>query len=276
MPVVFKKVIGKVSKLSKNTQFSDFKLNFSGGKNQNIKIGDSAFGLEIDHAEPCVSLTSFLENKKKQNFLFNYLPCVGNKVYKERFESDFGIITGKHGGRQGHVIADFPDTALEKTSSKEKFIIECNGQNCRTGVKNVKMLNCDSSLFTKFTKRREDNIIIAMKNIVPDYLIGSGIGSKFGVFDIDIISDDNAELKNKKLSKIKLGDIIGLDNICVLKYPTRIKGFITIGVISHGDSKIPGHGPGVTPLITGKKENITIKTDSESNIGKLLKIGRYR
>ena len=45
--------------------------------------------------------------------------------------------------------------------------------------------------------------------------------------------------------------VTDIDARCNMGYR---RGWVTVGVIVHGDSPLPGHGPGLTPILTGPAE----------------------
>ena len=75
---------------------------------------------------------------------------------------------------------------------------------------------------------------------------------------------------------MRFGDIVAImdhDNTYGRCFKT---GAVTIGVIVHSDCKFAGHGPGVVTLISSAKPDIIPKIDRNANIGKYLKLGRFR
>ena len=50
------------------------------------------------------------------------------------------------------------------------------------------------------------------------------------------------------------------------------KGSVTVGIVTHSDCVIAGHGPGVTTLFTSTRGMIKPVLSSYANIAKLLKL----
>ncbi|HCJ11455.1 MAG TPA: DUF4438 domain-containing protein, partial [Clostridiales bacterium] len=48
------------------------------------------------------------------------------------------------------------------------------------------------------------------------------------------------------------------------------RGAVIIGVVVHSDSKISGHGPGITTLLTANRGEILPRLDSGANLALLL------
>lgn len=51
------------------------------------------------------------------------------------------------------------------------------------------------------------------------------------------------------------------------------KGAVSIGIVVHSDSRLAGHGPGITTLMTCPADLIVPKQDPKANIADLLGIG---
>ncbi len=68
------------------------------------------------------------------------------------------------------------------------------------------------------------------------------------------------------LDKLRLGDIVLLQD-CDNQYGRGyLKGAVSVGVVVHSDCVITGHGPGVTTLFTCKRPLIRGIKDTEANL----------
>lgn len=72
--------------------------------------------------------------------------------------------------------------------------------------------------------------------------------------------------------KLQIGDIIAIIDAEHTYGRIYRTGAVSIGVIAHSDSKIAGHGPGVTTIFTSATGNIELVIDPNANLAKLLKI----
>lgn len=247
---------------------------FHPGVNKKVFVGDSVFGNKTDHVEPCVSLCSGFDKSSFENFIFNRLPCIGNSVYLKNNPNIVGIITGKHGGHWGHIMADFPKEHLNSIKPGDKILIECNFSDYSMKSKGINYLNIGNTLAKKILQNRSDTICV--KKIIHSEWLGSGINSRFGFYDIDVFSKTFSKKQKASKSALCLGDIVALKNIFISSAPKIKNGFFTIGVVSHGDSIHALHGPGITPLFCLKKGARPIRLRRSANLGKILKIGRFR
>ena len=96
------------------------------------------------------------------------------------------------------------------------------------------------------------------------------------VAEVVIQSSDAPTLAKHGIDKLKLGDIVAItDHDASYGWCYR-KGAVTIGLIIHGASQLSAHGPGVTTLMTCRSGRIIPVPDANANVGRYLKLGRYR
>jgi hypothetical protein len=211
---------------------------------------------------------------------FNFLSCVGNEVriLTGIAKGKKGIVVGTHGGAE-HVMIDFPPEVTEKLSLDDRFQIRSFGQGLKlTEHPGITISSLDPSLLSKINPKEVSGTIeVRVAGIVPCELIGSGLGemqTKTG--DIDIITSDKNALALHGLLDLKLGDIIAIADCDASFGWCYRKGAVTISVVIHGDSHLSGHGPGTTVIMTSAQGKIKPIMDRNANIGRYLKIGRFR
>ncbi len=252
----------------------------TGSITYNVKVGDTAFGWASDHTEPGVSTVCITDEKAFARG-YNFLSCIGNEVRVVNGDAKGakGIVTGKHGGVE-HVLIDFPQDVLEKLSFDDKFIIKSLGQGLElSDYKDVRCYNLSPALVKKMNIREKAGALeIGVTHIVPAGIMGSGIGSlSCARGDYDVTTQDPENIKNYRLDKIRLGDIIAIQDADNSFGRTTKKGAVSICVVVHCNSFVAGHGPGVTTVITTPiTGRIKPFIDSHANIAELLKIGKHR
>ena len=87
--------------------------------------------------------------------------------------------------------------------------------------------------------------------LVPSKLAGNGIGRPAVGWCLDLQLTDRAPGGPDVL----LGDLVAVADIdarCNMGYR---RGWVTVGVVVHGASPLPGHGPGITPILTGPAQH---------------------
>lgn len=254
-----------------------------GGITYNLKVGDSAFGWAADHAEPCVSATASVEQRAQGvNLSFNYYACVGNevRVISGEAKGAKGVVTGTHGGCE-HVMIDFPDEALNVMTLNDQLQIRARGQGLTfTDYPELQVWSLDPDLLNRLRIEEDPQAKVLRFPVaakVPAELLGSGLGRTDGFkADVDIQTSDTDFIQEHQLDQLKLGDFVALMDYKSFYGWSFQRGAVTIGVVTHTDSYTAGHGPGITTLITACQGEIQPFTQPDSNLGKYLKIGRYR
>lgn len=271
-------------------QFAEFEISHTGhpfacpstgGIVYNVKTGDSAFHWEGDHIEPGVS--AILDEEKRSsraNMGFNFLACVGNtaRVVTGEAKGKRGTVTGHHGGVE-HVTIDFDDATLAKMTLDDKILIEGYGQGLKLlDFPGIKIFNLDPAVLHKMPLRPKKNKLeVGVTTIVPAELMGSGMGhNNMGTGDCDVMTHDAPTVKQHKIDQICLGDFVAIQNHDHSFGRTYRKGAVTIGIVVHADSTLPGHGPGVSTLMTCAAGEIIPVIDSRANLARIMGIGSYR
>ena len=252
-----------------------------GGITYNVKLGDSVFGWASDHCEPGVSCTAGTDKlDANPNKGLNTFSCVGNDVTVITGEAkgSKGVVTGHHGGVE-HVLIDFADDVLEKLTLDDKFLIRAWGQGLKLlDHPGVSAYNLDPRLPDQMGIEAKGNrLTVPVTAMVPGMLMGSGLGHN-DVFkgDYDIQTSDPALLAAHGLDKLRFGDFVAiLDHDATHGWSYK-KGAVSIAIVIHGDSFLAGHGPGVSTLLTSRDGLIEPVISAEANLGKVLKIGRFR
>ena len=126
--------------------------------------------------------------------------------------------------------------------------------------------------------RQRGRVIGALATPVMFWLImGSGIGHPDpGTGDYDITTQDPKAVKKYGLEKLRFGDFVAIldaDNTYGRHY---FEGAVTIGIVTHSDSYLSGHGPGICTLFSSKEGRIAPKISSEANLARALRIGRFK
>jgi hypothetical protein len=254
----------------------------TGGIVLNRRIGDLCVGLAGDHIEPGVAL----HNNSREvvgprdgpnNALLTYA-CVGNRaeVISGRAAGQRGLVTGKHGG-VNHVLVDFPTPVLERLSIGDRIQIRSHGLGLRmTGCTAIEVLNCSPALLQRWGLRvRDRRLQVPVTHLVPARLMGSGLGKNTawrGDYDIQLA--DAASRRRWRLDSLRFGDMVAIVGADTRRGPSVREGRVTVGVIVHGDSTVSGHGPGVTPLLTGPAAWLQPVVQTSANLAEIFGVRR--
>lgn len=247
----------------------------TGGITYNVRIGDPAFGWIGDHIEPGVSIKINDCNRINENYGLSLLACIGNiaRVVSGEAKAAQGYVTGLHYGIN-HVMIDFSEEDMEKLKIGDEILIKSFGQGLSIlNYPNIKVFNIDPNLFIELGIEDKDNKLnVPVVAKIPGYIMGSGIGaSTVALGDWDITTGDKEIIKKFQIDKLKLGDLVYLDN-CDNTYGREyITGAGSIGIIVHSDCIKMGHGPGVTTISSSKNGEINPVIDSSANIAQFFK-----
>jgi Domain of unknown function (DUF4438) len=229
----------------------------TGGIALNKRVGDRAVGFAGDHVEPGASVrnndreaTGRRDAANRGLLLYS---CIGNRarVVSGPASGTIGTVTGKHGGIN-NLLIDFPPPALRRLRIGDRVQITAVGQGLHLpDHPGVRALNLAPRLLARWGLRGHGrHLHVPVTHVVPAGLMGSGLGRFDGVFgDCDIQLSDPEMRRRFRLEALRFGDLVA---VCPMDFgfgPSRRPGAVTIGVVVHSDSRVAGHGPGVTPLL---------------------------
>ena len=239
----------------------------------NVHVGDPAFGWNGDHIEPGVSLSH--QDRSARDALGVY-SCIGNQavVLTGRAKGKCGVVTGKHG--IFHVLLHFSPDAIANLSPGDRVQVRALGVGLKIeGFPGVAVKNIAPGLLEGLGIQVTTDVKLEVPIVarVPAELVGSGVGQLGYGGDIDIQTADLQTIKQHGLERIRLGDVIALENYDTAYGMAYRPGAITIGIVAHGDSFQASHGPGVVPILCARSGEIEPKVMSEANIATLLGIG---
>lgn len=238
----------------------------TGGITFNALIGDNAVGWDADHLEPGVSTKN---NQEKFNDAYFTYSCIGNGAIVKTGDAKGakGFVTGKH-GYIDHVILHFSDEDMRKMSIGDKIQVNARGQGLRLiDYPNIILRNMSEALLHKMNIFEEESgIRVGVAKIVPACIMGSGIGDPAVDGDYDISLFDESLVKRYGLDQLRFGDIVAIQDADTRYGRCYRTGAISIGVIVHSDSKIGGHGPGFTTLMSSKNSVLQHFIDEEANL----------
>ncbi|HXV19033.1 MAG TPA: DUF4438 domain-containing protein [Candidatus Omnitrophota bacterium] len=253
-----------------------------GGITYNVKCGDPAFGWRGDHIEPGVSVLIDEEKRtSRQNMALQFLACIGNEatVITGAAKGAKGTVVGHHGGVE-HLIVDFDDRTLDRLTYDDKILVKAHGQGLQIeDSSDTVVYNLDPRVLKRWGVRslKGGALEVPVVLSVPSAIMGSGLGHPDpGTGDYDITTQDPKTVKRLGLDRIRFGDFVAIldaDNTFGRHY---YEGAVTIGIVTHSDSFLSGHGPGVCTLLSSKSGKIRVRHDADANLAKILKIGRFK
>ena len=242
-----------------------------GGVSLNVRVGDSAFAYEADHVEPAVSVR---HADDRINAALGVFACVGNRatVLSGDAKGATGVVTGKHGGVE-HVMIDFEPDVLEKMYVGDTIGVRATGVGLALDdAADVRVFNCDPDLFERLgIERTGERWRVPVAVRVPARVMGSGLGRQtVARGDYDIGCFDPPTVREFGLDRLRLGDLVAIDDADNSFGRIYRTGAVTVGVVAHGASFIAGHGPGVTTLLTSAGGALEPVVDERANLATIL------
>lgn len=248
-----------------------------GGITYNIRVGDPACGWMADHVEPGVSLENRVPDSRSprgQSNALNVLSCIGNEAVVVRGDAkgEKGVVVGKHGGIE-HVMVDFPVETMEKLVIEDRVQIRACGVGLQLlDIPDVKVYNTSPEFLDAIDPRIvRGTLEVPVTHEVPAAIMGSGLGrnqTSSGDYDITMFCSETVE--ECGLDDLKLGDLVAIRDADSSYGRIYRRGSVTVGIVSHSDCVIAGHGPGVTTLFTSTKGMIKPVIRKDANVAKLL------
>jgi hypothetical protein len=239
-----------------------------GGIVLGLELGDSVFALDADHAAPGACLVH--PDPAARHALAAYA-CVGNEVRVRTGAAAGarGVVLGKR-GEEGRVIAGFASADLARLRPGDEVSMRARGQGWQPpGLPpEVAVMNLDPGIVPvlpiSLPVTGTEAVAVGVRVTVPSRLAGNGIGRPAAAWDLDLQlpppGPDGA-------GDVVLGDLVAVSDLDVRYNMGYRRGWVTVGIVVHGASPLPGHGPGITPLLTGPAAALRANADAAGHVG---------
>ncbi|PKW26587.1 DUF4438 domain-containing protein [Phycicoccus duodecadis] len=229
-----------------------------GGVVLGVHLGDALHEVEGDHVAPGATLSH--PDPAVSLGLTSYA-CIGNPVVVRdgAAAGARGWVLGKR-GEHGRVLVTLPDEALAVLQPGDGISVRAHGQGAVLpgAPPGVQLLNLDPGLLVALgIAVVGDRVHVPVRGVVPGRLAGNGVGRPAHQWDVDLAFPAGDPV----LAVLRLGDLVAVTDLDVRHNIGYRRGWVTVGVVIHGDSPQPGHGPGVTPVLTGPASAIDAVAD---------------
>jgi hypothetical protein len=247
----------------------------TGSITYNVRVGDSAVHMAGDHVEPSVSIST---SPTPEETALNVLSQIGNQVRVVSGEARgaVGTVIGKHGGIE-NVMVEFDDEVMDLLVIGDRMQVRAVGLGMQAlNVEYVLIRNLGPQLLDAMTARGmgvlpDGRLRVPVTHLIPSKIMGSGLGrNHVHAGDYDIQFFDRGVVERYNLETLRLGDIVAIIDADHSHGRIYLEGAIAVGVVVHGISRVAGHGPGVTTLLTSPTGNIDLVIDAEMNLARLL------
>jgi hypothetical protein len=192
------------------------------------------------------------------------LACVGNRVVVRTGDAvgAVGAVLGKRGGGQ-RVIAVFAPDVLAKLRPGDQVAVTSRGQGATLAIPNVSVLNIDpGALGALGVTLTEEQIEVGVRATFASRAVGNGIGRPMAMWDLDLQLDGAGTP-----ATLRLGDLVAITDLDARWNAGYRRGALSVGVVVHGDSPQPGHGPGVTVILSGPAASFVVREEHEGHRG---------
>lgn len=239
----------------------------TGGVVLGLSVGDRVWAHDADHAAPGVTL---VHPDPAARYALTAYACLGNRVEVRSGEaaSAIGRVLGKR-GEAGRVIAVFESDVLARLAPGDALMVRGYGQGAtlREPFAGVALLNLDPIVLPDLPIQPTASVLhVAVRGLVPSALAGNGVGRPAHMWDIDLQLDENTAA-GYGMSGLALGDLVCMEDLDVRHNIGYRRGWCTVGTVVHGGSPLPGHGPGVMPLLTGPARLFDIESQPDDHVG---------
>src|SRR5690349_2368711 len=248
-----------------------------GGIVLGLELGDSVFALDADHAAPGACL---VHADPAARYALAAYACVGNeaRVRTGAAAGARGVVLGKR-GEEGRVIAGFAAADLARIRPGDEVGVRARGQGWRPpGLPpEVAVMNLDPGIVPLLpialpgagAGAGTAAVAVSVRVTVPSRLAGNGIGRPAAAWDLDLQlpppGPDGAG--DPALDNMALGDLVAVSDLDARWNMGYRRGWVTVGIAVHGASPQPGHGPGITPLLTGPAAALRANADAAGHVG---------
>jgi hypothetical protein len=234
-----------------------------GGIVLGLRLGESVFARDADHAAPGACLVH--PDQAARHALAAY-SCIGNLavVRTGRAAGARGAVLGKR-GEEGRVIAAFAQEDLARMRPADQVAVRARGQGWRPPgfPPEVAVLNLDPAALTALPIATGGGPVRAgVRMIVPSKLSGNGIGRPSASWDLDL------QIRaGPGVADLLLGDLVAVSGLDARYNMGYRREWLTVGLVVHGASPLPGHGPGITPILTGPASALLAEPDEAGHTG---------
>lgn len=246
-----------------------------GGIVYNVSVGDSAFGWAGDCVHPSVSIAHANENKNRG---LNIFACVGNPamVMSGAAKGARGVVTGKSGRFSDQVIIHFDLETRRKIAVNDHILVRSEGVGLALpDFPTIQAKSISPGLFDLLPKKAEGGVLkIGVVATVPPHFVGAGAGLTSEGGSLHIQSTDRAELAELGLDKLRLGDVVAVQDTDSRYNHGYLRGAMSIGIVGQTDGPRAGYGPGMTIVLTAPTGQLGAYSAPGTNIATLLGLAK--
>lgn len=243
-----------------------------GGIVLGVRLGESVFARDADHAAPGACLVHPDQGARHALTIYS---CIGNQVVVRTglAAGARGIVVGKR-GEEGRVVVSLAQEDLARLRPADQIAVRAYGQGWRPAgfPAEVTVLNTAPAAFAALpvAVTGGGRVLVGVRMIAASKLAGNGIGRPAAGWDLDLqLSASGGQAGNGSggTSRLLLGDLLAVSDLDARWNMGYRRGWLTVGLVVHGASPLPGHGPGITPILTGPAGVLQAEADPAGHVG---------
>ncbi len=250
-----------------------FLLPTYGGIVYNVSVGDRAFGWAADCIHPGVSIRQADDN---QNRGLNVFACVGNRarVMTGGAAGATGVVTGKSGRFSEQVIVHLPCEARTRMAVGDQVLVRAEGVGLTlTDHPAVSLKGISPELLAALPAQEgAGHVAFGVTAQIPAHLVGAGLGLTSEGGSLHMQSTDRALLAELGLDRLRLGDLVALEDTDSRYNHGYLRGARAIGVVASTDGPRAGYGPGIAILMTAPGGELGSFESPDTNLAELLDV----
>jgi len=236
----------------------------------NARVGDRAFPWAADHLEPAVSAGNPV---RERAYALQFLSCVGNvaRVLGGPAAGAEGRVVGKH----AFVLIDFPQEALDALAPGDRLLVRAFGQGLELlDFPDIAPRSCSPALLAGLGVEAADGRLrVGVAAEVPAFMMGAGLGMSSEWANCDVMFTRKEVVERLGFEDLRLGDVVAMHDQDHRFGRGFRRGFTAIGVVAHGGhGGVPGHGIGVTTVLSGPAEQFELVREPEANLKRSLEL----
>ena len=236
-----------------------------GGIVLGVRLGDGVWEHPGDHAAPGACL---VHQDPAAGYALAAQACIGNPVTVRTGAAAgrAGTVVGKR-GEGGRVIAVFPQDTLRLLRPGDQVAVRGRGTGAADPVPGVAIRNIDPALLAVLpVTLGPETLTVGVRTRLPSKLVGNGIGRPTPMWDLDLQLTP-ASARRYDAAGLRLGDLVAITDLDARFNAGYRRGWVTIGLVVHGGSPQPGHGPGVVALLIGPAGLLRASADPAGHQG---------
>jgi hypothetical protein len=245
-----------------------------GGLVLGVRLGDPVSAVAGDHVAPGACLVH--PEPAARHALVSYA-CIGNpaEVRTGRAAGARGAVIGKR-GEDGRVITGFRQQDLARMRPGDQVTVRACGQGWQHPdvLPEVVVMNAGPGLLGTLPVAWPGGgpVTVGVRAILPSKLAGNGIGRPAAAWDLDLQLPAGPPVPAAGdgppgAGGLLLGDLVAVADLDARHNMGYRNGWLTVGVVVHGTSPLPGHGPGITPILTGPRTALSAVADATGHRG---------